>query len=301
MKIKIAVVVLSVGACDAGTSPSDGPQSGPPYPIHVYVMGEVRPDLMAALSSAAEEWGRFLAPSPRAAFEMRTEAACYGGTPSFSAGDVLAPGLHVYVQQVNDPQIDAVAWAIPCADVHKAGTSRVPMLPVGILTFNTAKFIQPISNRLRRSALHEISHLLGIGTSRRWREALRRTDDGAFYLADPRAIAVLDRMAEGAFPEETAKVPLADAAHWDACIGFHDVVAPSSSLHDEVTELTLSALATGYEYDASHIARPRGSPGTTTQTDEHGNTRSYSNRIDYRKLEPTTWNWGRCSSGRTKR
>ena len=240
------------------------------YPIHVNYLGEVPEDLRWGMEAAAATWGRILAPTEAAPFEFDQAWSGYGNIWSdmeaFEAGDVLAPGLHLYVVE-NSSRRGVWGWAGP-AGASQLGTSDVPMDPVGVIALNGELFqeqkdvvmeTQPhmadYFQQVHDIAMHEIAHVLGIGTSNRWLEWLRVPDPEKpwnAYFTDPEAIAVFDRMGGTDFPETTPKIPLTfDHAHWDGCAGHFDIIGSSRNPTSTVTELTMASLAEGYIYDPS--------------------------------------------------
>ncbi len=158
------------------------------YPIHVNYLGEVPEDLRWGMEAAAATWGLILAPTEAAPFEFDQAWSGYGNIWSdmeaFEAGDVLAPGLHLYVVE-NSSRRGVWGWAGP-AGASQLGTSDVPMDPVGVIALNGEVFhklkdvimeTQPhmadYFQQVHEIAMHEIAHVLGIGTSDRWLEWLR--------------------------------------------------------------------------------------------------------------------------------
>ncbi len=258
------------------------------YPIHVNYLGDVPDNLRRGMESAAAAWGRILAPTrvgtfrfdrpwDTMAWEARPEACKqFGKIEPFEAGETLAPGLHLYV--VNDSTLPG-RWGWACRNrAGDHGTSDVPMPPMGLIALN-GKLLKEFEGNttyeadfvrwLHTVTMHEIAHVLGIGTSYRWLEWLRVPDPEKpwhAYFTDPEAIAVFDRMGGTDFPETTPKIPLTvDHAHWDRCAGHFDIMGSSFTETSTVTELTMASLAEGYIYD------PSMAPG--------------------RKLDPERWTW----------
>ena len=227
----------------------------PGYPIHGNYGGDPPEDLRRAMESAAATWSRVLAPTEAAPFVVRNRMGHFiwvGEWVAFESGDVLAPGLHLYVYV--GEQGRAVAWA---SLVNLGGTSDVPMDPVGVIGWSEDYLASAEYPEMYRVALHEIGHVLGIGTGERWDKWVEVPERGTkpenAYFTDPRAIAVFDRMGGTDFPATTPKIPLTeDKAHWDWCTGLPDVMAtirPGGT----VTELTMASLAEGYVYDPTTV------------------------------------------------
>ncbi len=244
------------------------PLPGSRYPIHIIYLGDVPEDLRWGMESAAATWGRILVPTEAAPFVFDQPWEGYGGIwsemGSFEAGDILAPGLHLYVVE-NSSRKGVWGWAGPVG-ARRRGTSDVPMEPMGVVALNGERF-ENWKNLIRESqphmadyfqqvhqiAMHEIAHVLGIGTSERWSEWLKVPDPEEpwnAYFTDPDAIAVFDRMGGTDFPEATPKIPLtADHAHWDGCAGHFDILGNSLNTTSTATELTMASLSEGYVYD----------------------------------------------------
>jgi uncharacterized protein YjdB len=244
------------------------PSVGFRYPIHVNYLGDVPEDLRWGMESAAATWGRILVPTEAAPFVFDQAWKGYGGIwsemRSFEPGDVLAPGLHLYVVE-NSSRKGVWGWAGP-AGARRRGTSKVRMEPIGVVALNGELF-EEFRNVIRETqphtadyfqhvheiAMHEIAHVLGIGTSERWSEWLRVPDPEKpwnAYFTDPDAVAVFDRMGGTDFPDVTPKIPLTvDHAHWDGCAGHFDILSSSLNPTSTATELTMASLAEGYIYD----------------------------------------------------
>ena len=251
------------------------------YPIHVNYLGDVPEDLRWGMESAAATWGRILVPTEAAPFVFDRPWNGYGGIwsemGSFEAGDVLAPGLHLYVVE-NSSRKGVWGWAGPVG-ARRHGTSDVPMEPIGVVALNGELFeewknvireTQPHMARyfqhVHEIAMHEIAHVLGIGTSERWAQWLRVPDSekpwNAYFTA-PEAIAVFNRMGGTDFPAATPKIPLTvDHAHWDGCAGHFDILSSGRNPTSITTELTMVSLAEGYVYD------PAMAPGRKLDPDE---------------------------------
>ena len=244
------------------------------YPIHVYFVGDVPEDLRIGAEAAAEDWGRILAPTPAAPFVFNEDWIEYrfDGTwseISFKAGDTLEPGLHLYVTTTSDRYAAGQAWE---THARQFGTSDVPMEPIGLVAFNAEYFasqrevyedwddIPGFFERLHRTTMHEVAHVLGVGMGDRWWEWLRVPDSNDpwnVYFTHPDAIAVFDRMGGTDFPTTTPKIPVSiDRAHWDLCTGAYDLMTELGSVLNVLTELTIASLAYGYVYDPAMVPNP---------------------------------------------
>ena len=244
------------------------------YPIHVYFVGDVPEDLRIGAEAAAEDWGRILAPTPAAPFVFNEDWIEYrfDGTwseISFKAGDTLEPGLHLYVTTTSDRYAAGQAWE---THARQFGTSDVPMEPIGLVAFNAEHFasqrelyedwddIPGFFERLHRTTMHEVAHVLGVGMGDRWWEWLRVPDSNDpwnVYFTHPDAIAMFDRMGGTDFPTTTPKIPVSiDRAHWDLCMGAYDLMTDFGSVLNVLTELTIASLAYGYVYDPAMVPNP---------------------------------------------
>ena len=105
------------------------------YPIHLNYLGDVPKDLRWAMESAAAAWGQILAPTPAAPFEFTEDWAGYENgrlvTGPFKAGEVLEPGLHLYVADyVRSQGMWGMAGPVGAS---RHGWSAVPMEPMGVI------------------------------------------------------------------------------------------------------------------------------------------------------------------------
>ena len=262
------------------------------YPIHVHFVGDVPEDFRIGAEAAAEHWGRILAPTPAAPFVFNEDWIAYRFDSAwseirFKAGDTLESGLHLHVTTTPDRYVAGQAWE---THARQFGTYDVPMEPIGLVAFNAEYFasqrevyedwddIPGFFERLHRTTMHEVAHVLGVGMGDRWWEWLRVPDSNKprnVYLTHPDAIAVFDRMVGTDFPKTTPKIPVSiDRAHWDLCTGAYDIMSGFGSVLNVLTELTIASLAYGYVYDPAMVPNPD------------------------QKLNPVVWNAGsECGTG----
>lgn len=241
--------------------------SAPPprYPIHVNYLDGFPADMKAGVESAAATWAEILWQTDTASYIFASPKTL-SGAPAirFEAGDVLRPGLHLWVGEDSDSP-RGVGWAYYQRDLAANGTT-----PVGVFYVSRAwheniheNSADPWNVIVWSTAMHEIGHLLGVGTGQRWWASLAVPDtthapaagERPFaYVTDPVAVSTFDRMGGVDFPEATPKVPVDGLRrHWGACIGvFNDVMRFGGSMDMVVTELTLSILDPGWVGDLSH-------------------------------------------------
>ncbi len=281
-------VTAATGSVTGRAQITVGSVGNEPFRIHVHYLGNV-PDLIRQeMDAAAAQWERWLAPTPAAPFifsqdvvlSMNTDLPERGFHVRFDAGAQLAPGLHLWVTTGTD--IGAWGWVVDGFWAHSVGRSDVPTPPWALIWFNW----QEISSRLQNpsvrrelvaeTAVHEIGHAVGIGTSPRWFQ-YRVTPDSTKpwdrFLTDPAAIAGFDNMGGNNYPYR--KIPLSeDGAHWDGCAGINDYLGTHGGPDNAITEVTFAALADGFEY--------------------------VPELVPHRALDSTKWNWGpgRCVDGR---
>ena len=235
-----------------------------PYPIHLYYLGDIHDVIREETRSAANEWARLLAPTPTAPFVFDTGVAnSFQGaqgqfTFTYDPGDTLAPGLHVFV--LTTPR-NTRGWGLGGpSNLHKYGRSDAGTQPVGMVWFNWEAISElPTLGSIRgltaSTALHELGHVLGIGTSERWKrhtEVPDSTKPWSAFFSDSAAIAVFDKMGGTDFPWK--KIPITgDGSHWDGCAGHYDIMGTHRNETSTVTELTLASLSKGFVYDEDAV------------------------------------------------
>ena len=285
-----ATIVASADGISASAEVTvDVPPPPPGYPIHLTFMGDVHEDLREGMQKAVDTWSQILAPTKAAPFVVTHLDPGYtlsleGATVRFVAGDILEPGLHIYVYARNNSR-----WERPIGRGEVAGLSGETDVEmknsVGVIMLNDAYFrgqfeyTNPVDHEttyygaIYEVSLHEIGHVLGIGTGRRWQDRLRRDNKGFLYLDDPVSIAVFDKMGGTNFPSSKAPVAF-DRAHWDYCAGVPDMMSDvDTRSFKQITELTVASLDYGYEYDPSLVV-----------TDA--------------EIYPNLWSLGPCENGR---
>ena len=261
-------------------------ERGGPYPINVTYLGDVPELIRQEMDRAAAAWGKWLAPTLSAPYvltedlwlRVRSDLSPNGFDLFIEAGDTLAPGLNVWVTT----RTGGSGWGWAWSSFYRLDTvqSDVPTAPWAVVSFNW-QAIQRSSPEKRQelayeTAVHELGHAVGIGTSARWRRHVERPDPTKrwdSFFTDSVTIAVFDNMGGADFSSK--KIPLShDAAHWDGCAGHFDIMGNHRNGTSTITELSLAAMAEGYEYDPALLPR--------------------------RKLDRNSWNWdfANCKDGR---
>ena len=275
------ITAVSQDAVGTATITVRMPQLGP-YPINVTYLGDVPELIRQEMDRAAADWGRWLAPTLSAPYvlterlllHIRSDLSEDGFEVDLEAGDTLAPGLNVWVTT------DTGGWGSVSTSFHYLDKVRsdVATAPWAVVYFNWQEIRELPEADARRvantTALHEIGHAVGIGTSPRWHRHLERLDSTKpwdSFFTDSVTIAVFDKMGGADFPSK--KIPLIDSGHWDSCAGHYDLMGSIRSKDEAITELTLAALAEGYEYDPRLVPR--------------------------RELDRNLWNSLGCKDGRT--
>ena len=238
------------------------------YPIHVNYVSDVPAYLHPAIGAAVHWWSNVLSPTPTAPFtfidDTRLHAADICPEIVFDAGDQLAPGLHLYIAA---PETDyASGWACT-SEPDDLGTTAVAAIGLNLTQFQRihergepADLFETVEMVTR----HEIGHVLGIGMGDHWRDQLVGPDtvNARKYnvrFTDSTAIAVFDKMAGGAFPPTTPKIPVStDRIHWDGCAGHFDLMGTHrrwwyGGNGSFITEMTLASLRPGYRYDPAYV------------------------------------------------
>ena len=240
-----------------GGESHDPRDTGDTYPIHLTYLYEPNPSIKQGFDETVDIWGQTLSPTPSAPFVFTSNVRFTEIGFTAAVGTELAPGLHVYVASFSEPaganDLFVAAKAGPY-NAQSYGQSDVPMEPVGAIFINQA-WVLTLENRsntrqlVQNLLVHEIGHILGIGSSDRWDSALVQRK----YLDDPISVGVLNEM--GGEPISRFGVPVhsGDAGHWDMCAGHNDLMGPRLRASYQLTELTMASLAAGYEYDRRMI------------------------------------------------
>ena len=248
----------------------------PFYPIHVYWIDcdgstancrDTNPVTGLGLDSVAvgvvmtavQRWAEVLAPTSQTPL-VADNAFCPAEghyTCRWAPGDTLPPGLHLFVQAT---EAGSSAYASRTTD----GFPRW-----GAIRLHIDQYYDPRSarapERLRWLALHEIGHILGIGSGAWWYENVAAVNDNTWVMTDATALALYNRMGGSGWHGPRLLLGgvagQGGTAHWNHCIAPQDVMASGNYWLDPdgdiqvpyITELTASSLARGYRYDPALI------------------------------------------------
>lgn len=271
------------------------------YPIHLYYTDDVPKWMRVVIDEASYQWSLPLAPTPTAPFVVGQTGSV--GGHDFTAGDTLAPGIHVHVS--GDGATRCGTGPIACAGPawsHTWGQSDAGTEAMGFIWINMDWFNEhrahgnryPLAETIASEmAIHELGHVFGIGTSERWIYAHKHSvinGRRAYRLTDSLATVVFDAMSPVEFP--SPRVPLHwDKSHWDSCAGHHDIMNASGE-PAAVTPLTLASLSKGFVVSwSAPMIRPRLHPGDRTG-------KLAADRLEtLGVLDTLVWNSWRCSDG----
>ncbi len=247
------------------------------FDVDVVLINEVTELQRQAFEDAADWWMSILA-------ETELPDVPLGGQARLGCGDTfteeeIGGAIDDLVVVASVEEIDGpggiLAGARPCS-VREG--SMLPFL--GIVRFDKDDLANIEGTRdLEELILHEIGHVLGIGTL--WAEfALLRdpslvTPGADAHFAGPLAVAAFDD-AGGTAYEDGAKVPVENRAgpgsgdsHWRQSVFVTEVMTPFASIGtpDPVSAITIQSLADlGYTVDVS-LAEPYMLPGLVAAPD----------------------------------
>ena len=210
---------------------------------------------------------------------------CEDRDPSTFGDTIDDLRIDVRLQPIDGP-MGTLAIAGPCATRLDDGVPGLPL--IGDVTIDTADLTSIGTEGLHRTAVHEIAHVLGYGTSSQWDDLLRNS--AVTYKKDnPDATALPDThfvgpAVVGAFDEllgdatySGAKVPVENDtdrygrggldAHWRESVFGDELLTATISTDPQVSQplskLTIASLADlGYRVDDTQ-ADPYSLPSTS--------------------------------------
>ena len=246
----------------------------PPYPIHVHYLSEPHEVIAEAVRRAVRRWGEVLAPTPLEPLVFAKDTGCIG-LLLWRRGEVLAPGLHLYIEPTDARGHAGVSYQCygtqhPSQETYAAGVIGLDGPNPGYDGWTAAVREKAVEGWFA-VATHEIAHIVITGDI----AGEQRCDSAGscrylYWSKAPAVMDALDRLLEGTFPGKGA--PADRFGHWAACIawtgrwkpntckagtvgasGCHrknkvwDVMATVES-GTAITEITLGALHSGYRH-----------------------------------------------------
>ena len=244
-----------------------------PFDVEIVYLGEVSPEHKTVFEEAAERWESILVQGlPEIDFSQEPVDAdqCVEGQPQIT--DTITD-LRIYAAiRPIDGDRNILARAGPCA-LRDDGT----FLPVfGVMEFDEADIplLESEPGGLRAVVLHEMAHVLGVGTiwSEEYANLLRNPsvdEEGAdTHFVGEHATAAFnaaggsDYTGGAKVPVENNGVPGSADGHWRESVLVTELMTPRyDSGSDALSAITIQSLADlGYEVDASR-ADPYTLPG----------------------------------------
>jgi len=235
----------------AGGGGGGGGGGGSGFNIRVVYHSSATDAVKAAVGGAAAGWESILSATDFAAGTLSSDLTCRIAGVTFTANagtavDDLVIGVAVAtLDGARNPGV--VARAGICLVRTESNTPAF-----GGIVFDEADVDRLESSGVIGSvAIHEIAHVLGIGTNSPWFSSVRGGSDRHF--AGTLATAAFD--AAGGTGYSGAKVPVeSDGAHWRESVLGDEVMTPGlrSSGVNPLSAITIQALADmGYSVDAT--------------------------------------------------
>jgi len=232
-----------------------GGGGGGGFNINVDYLSSATPTLRAAVAGAASSWESILDATDFAGLTVRSSFSCSlsGVTFTLSAGTAVDDlVVAVAVAGIDGPgRRSVVAVARRCA--VRTGTGTIAF---GAIVFDIADLDRLENNGLLTVvAIHEIGHVLGIGTGSSWSSFILGTggSDPDPHFAGTRATAAFN--AAGGSGYSGARVPVeSNAGHWRESVLGREIMTPllSAGQLNPLSAITIQALADmGYSVDVS--------------------------------------------------
>ena len=122
------------------------------------------------------------------------------------------------------------------------------------------------------AALHEIGHVLGVGTGKHWRANMVKLDSLSNVMTDPRSVAAFNKHGGDRWTGPKVLLIGPHGWHWEWCLASQDIMSGSEwyvpdpygdvlrpdlqaarAEQPYITELTAASLRPGYRYDPSTL------------------------------------------------
>ena len=221
----------------------------------------LRPAVVAGIRLGAREWSEVLARTEAEPFVVPPGDVwpCWYGVERYSPGDTLRAGLTFHIVRVLNPTNDFIT-AFRCGETWDGENSHIlwdrgedTKTISGGLRISHDEWLEEGTEEWRIIAMHEIGHVVGVGYSDRWFEYLQVSTNGRrAWVADPKLIAVYNRLGGAEFTGEKVQVAPDAVSHWAGCIAKPDVMSNWLWSYEEprITELSTAALWPGFHAKA---------------------------------------------------
>ena len=234
--------------------------------------------VVGAVQGAIDRWADVIAPTPPVS-QIATADGCDNPHQvirwwcRWEKGEVLPPGLHLLVSLGPEATMRSYASSVDGTEgfarwglINIAVTSE--WHPPGASEEVRAQIEKGRLEALYQLTLHEIGHVLGVGSGAHWFDNLQRLDDVSSVMTDPKAVAVFDRLGGDSWAGPKVLVRWSPGPiHWESCLMSQDIMAgwvwnridtTTGRIVSErsfITELSAASLRPGYRYDPA-VLRP---------------------------------------------